>query len=111
MGKFKKGVFFGGLLGAGLMWLNTTKKGKEFRGDMLDYAADVYVDVKRKIMESGAWEDMTKTKYVAIVRDVVDKYAVKNDLAQNVKNTVVKLVSAQWKHVRNDPHIKSRKKK
>ncbi len=28
MGKFKKGLFLGGLLGAGLMWLNATKKRK-----------------------------------------------------------------------------------
>ena len=40
MGTFKKGLFFGGLLGAGLMWLNTTKQGRELRENMLNYAAD-----------------------------------------------------------------------
>ena len=31
MGKFKKGFLFGGLLGAGIMWMSTTKKGREVR--------------------------------------------------------------------------------
>ena len=35
MGKFKKGVFFGSLLGASMMWMSTTKKGKEFGWDIL----------------------------------------------------------------------------
>lgn len=96
MGKFKKGLFLGGLLGAGLVWMSTTKKGREVREKVLDYAAEVYSDVKDKVMASGGWDKMTKSKYIKLVRETVDTYAVKNGLARNVKNMVVKLVANQW---------------
>jgi len=35
MGNFKKGLFLGGLLGAGLMWLNVTPKGREMKAKLL----------------------------------------------------------------------------
>jgi len=97
MGKFKKGLFLGGLLGAGMMWLNATKKGKETRDQMLDYAADVYSDVKIKVMESDGWDKMTKTKYYKMVEEVVNKYAVENDLIDSIRDMVEKIVKAQWK--------------
>ena len=100
MGKFKKGLFVGGLLGAGLTWLNTTKKGRETREKILDYAAEVYTQVKEKVMASGGWDKMTKAKYVKIVKQVVDTYAIDNGLAANVKTTVGKLVASQWKRVK-----------
>lgn len=99
MGKFKKGLFFGGLLGAGLMWMGTTKKGREMRDSLLDQAADVYEEVKTKVMKSDGWDKMTKQKYVAMVRDVVDTYAVQNGLAKEVKEMVVKVVGSQWKRL------------
>lgn len=97
MGNFKKGIFLGGLLGAGLMWLNATKKGKETRDKMLDYSADVYADVKEKVMASEGWDKMTKSKYYQLVEEAVNKYAVENDLVDSVRNMVEKVVKAQWK--------------
>ncbi|MBI2436513.1 MAG: YtxH domain-containing protein [Candidatus Magasanikbacteria bacterium] len=97
MGNFKKGIFLGGLLGAGLMWLNATKKGKQTRDKMLDYSADVYADVKEKVMASEGWDKMTKSKYYQIVEEAVNKYAVENDLVDSVRNMVEKVVKAQWK--------------
>lgn len=102
MGKFNKGLLLGGLLGAGMMWLGTTKKGREMREKMLDYAADVYVDVKKKVLASEQWQDMTKSKYVQMVKDAVDKYAVQNGLAESVKHMVVKLVSAEWANLKKE---------
>jgi len=99
MGKFNKGLFLGGVLGAGLVWLNTTKQGREKRDLILDYAADVYVDIKNKLMDSDTWDDMNKNKYVKMVQEVVDTYAVDNKLASTVRDAVVKLVSSQWKHL------------
>ena len=97
MGRFKKGLFFGGLLGAGMMWMSTTKKGRETREQLLDHAAQVCVEVKSKVRESGAWENMTRNKYVSLVQEVVEKYAVQHQLPDSVKNMVTKLVSAQWR--------------
>ena len=100
MGTFKKGLFFGGLLGAGLMWLNTTKRGKELRDNLLDYAAEVYEEVKTKITSSKQWEKLTKNEYVRTVEEVVNKYAVEHDLSDKVRDVVEKVVKAQWKKVK-----------
>lgn len=102
MGKFKKGLFFGGLLGASTVWMSTTKKGREVRDKMFDQAADVYVMVKDELEKIGALDKISKQKYVAKVREVVDKYAVKNGLADKTKKTVVKLVSTQWKELQKN---------
>ncbi len=90
----------GGLLGAGLMWLNTTKKGKQKRDEMLDYAADIYADLKDKVMASKEWKKMTKTKYYKLVEDTVNKYAVENDLVDSMRDMVEKIVKAQWKNLK-----------
>ena len=100
MGKFKKGLCLGGLFGAGLMWLNTTKKGKEVREEMLDHAAEVYVKVKDQVLASDKYKNLTKSQYVKMVGEYVDKYAVKNGLADNVKKMVSKLVNAQWNNLK-----------
>ncbi len=102
MGKFKKGLFLGGLLGAGLMWLSTTKKGKEVREQMLDHAAEIYVKLKEEVINSPQYTDLTKNKYVQLVREYVDKYAIQNGLAENVKNMVVKVLNAQWDKLREE---------
>jgi len=100
MGKFKKGFFLGGLLGAGLTWLNITKKGKEVRGQLLDHAALVYEETKEKLAASGALDKLTKAQFVKVVREVADKYAVKNEIVNKFKDMIVKLVSAQYENIR-----------
>jgi len=101
MGNFKRGLFFGGLLGAGLVWLNATKKGKQTRDEMLDYAADVYDDVKARVQTSKKWKDMSKSKYYKMVEETVNKYAVENDLVDNMRDMVEKVVKAQWKNIKD----------
>ncbi len=101
MGTFKKGLFFGGLLGAGIMWLNTTKKGKELRDSVLDYAADVFDEVKKKITSSKQWEKLTKNEYIRTVEEVVNNYAVEHDLSDKVRDVVEKVVKAQWKKIKD----------
>ena len=92
----------GGLIGAGLTWMSTTKKGREVRDEILDKAAEVYEDLKKKVMASEQYKKMTKSQFVSMVRDTVDKYAAKNGLADNVKTMMVKLVSAQWDRLRKE---------
>ena len=96
MGKFNKGLFLGGILGAGLMWLNVTKKGKKMRDELLDHAAVIYEEVKEKAMASEAWQEMNKNKYVALVKEAVEKYASKNALSENFKSMIEKVVCSQW---------------
>ena len=102
MGKFKKGLFFGGLLGAGMMWLNTTKKGKEMREEMLDHAAEIYVTIKEKALNSKQYQDLNKNEYVKMVKEMVDKYAVKNGMADNIKKMVTKVLTAQYKNLKSE---------
>lgn len=102
MGKFKKGLFFGSLLGAGMMWLNTTKKGKELRDEMLDHAAEVYVDLKNKVLTSEKYKKLNKNEYMKMAHELVNKYAIDNGLAENVKKMVEKLVVAQWKNLKGE---------
>lgn len=87
--------------------MNATKKGRAMRDTLLDQAADIYAEVKQRMLDSDAWDKMTKQKYVATVREVVDKYAIKNGLADNVKNMVVKIVAGQWKTIQAE--LKKRK--
>lgn len=99
---FKKGLFLGGILGAGLMWLNTTAKGKEWREKILDTSADVYVKFKNEVLSSPQYKKLKKNEYVKLVQDYVNKYAIENGLAENVKKIVVKIVSSQWKNLQKD---------
>jgi len=101
MGKFKAGMFLGGLLGAGLMWLNVTKKGRETRDELLDHAGKVYAGLKDKVLSSAQYQNLSKSEYVKLVKEYVDKYAIENGLADNVKNIVTKVVQKQWGNLTN----------
>jgi len=102
MGKFHKGLFLGGLLGAGLVWFNVTPKGREMRNKLVDHAAEVYADVKERVLSLEAWDKMTKQKYVAMVREVVDKYAVQTGIAHRAKEMIVKIVVLQWRMLQRE---------
>ena len=102
MGRFNKGLFFGGLFGAASMWLVTTKKGKKVREQMLDTAAVVYEKLEKDIQKTESYEKLTKARYVKLVKQVVEKYAIKNGLADDVKRYVTALVSSQWKNARKN---------
>lgn len=102
MGKFKKGLCLGGLLGAALMWLNTTQKGKQMRDEMLDHAAEIYVKLKDVVLASEQYKNLTKNEYVKMTQDLVNKYAIENGLADNVKKMVEKVVIAQWNNLKGE---------
>ena len=102
MGKFKSGMFFGGLLGAGIMWMSLTKKGRAVRDELLDHAAVVYVEAKEKLMASDAWRQMNRSQFVVLVKDLVDRYAVKTGLAKELKELIVKVVVSQWQNLKQE---------
>ncbi len=99
MGKFKKGLFLGTLLGAGLTWLNSTTKGKETRGNLIDHAEKIYPEIKDKILSSEAWKSMTKSKYIKLVDKQVSLYAKKYKLPSTAKKLISKVVIAQWNNL------------
>ena len=100
MGRFKKGMFLGGLLGAGFSLMMTTKKGRELRDQILDHAADLYTKLKEDLITSGQLEKITKQKYVTKVTKVVNSFVKEKGLPDNTKKMLVKLISAQWSNLK-----------
>lgn len=98
----KKGFLLGGLLGAGFMWLMTTKKGQETREKLTDQAAELYAQIKNRIVESDAWDKMSRSEYVTLVKEVVDRYVVDNPDAVRMKKVIVRLLVSQWENLREE---------
>lgn len=107
MGKFKKGLALGGLIGAGLAWMALTPQGRKLRDQLLDESVALYEQVKKKVLASEAWKDLNEQKYVMMVREAVDKYITKNPTARKAKNLLVKVLSAQWKRI--EAEVRGRK--
>jgi len=93
MGKFKKGLVLGGALGALLMWLNATPKGKEMRKKLLSQADSLYDELKESITQL---EGPTKEMYDALVERAVAEYASKKEMAGDMKNMLVKELKSRW---------------
>jgi gas vesicle protein len=102
MGLFKKGLTIGALLGAGLTWMSLTPNGRKTRDKMLDQAADIYVDIKKKAMKSDQWKKMSRNQYIKMVQESVDKYCVNNPTAKKAHSMLVKVLSAQWSRVKKE---------
>ncbi len=93
MGNFKKGLFLGGLLGAGLMWLNVTPKGREMKAKLLAYAEPMYNELKENIKKL---EGPTKEMYEALVERAVEEIAAKKEMAAEMKIMLVKELQKRW---------------
>ncbi len=100
MGRFNKGLFFGGVLGAGLTWLSVTKKGREVREQILDHSVQVYIELKEKLRESDTWKNMTESEYALELKSILDRYVKKTGLAKEIRDIVERMVRVQWKYVR-----------
>ncbi|MSU75494.1 MAG: YtxH domain-containing protein [Candidatus Magasanikbacteria bacterium] len=99
MGKFKKGLFLGGLIGAGLMWLNATTKGKELRAKMIAHLDPLYNELKKSLKQL---EGPTKEMYEALVERAVAEYAAKKELASDMKNILVKELKKKWDELKKE---------
>lgn len=99
MGKFKKGLFLGGLLGAGLMWLNATPKGKEMRAKLMEHLNPLFLELKASLKQL---EGPTKEMYDALVERSVEEYGAKKELAMEMKTMLVRELKKRWKEVEKD---------
>ena len=93
MGNFKKGLVLGGLLGAVMMWLNATPKGKEMRAKLMEHLQPLYDQLKASIKQL---EGPTKEMYDALVGRAVEEYAAKKELALEMKNMLNKEMKKKW---------------
>ncbi len=100
MSKLKKTLLFGGLLGAGLIWLTSSKKGKETRDKMLEAAADIYEDIVKELKKMDKKYVSSKSAYTKLVQQKVDKYFEKYPALESVKEMVVKIVLSQWENIK-----------
>lgn len=99
MGRFNKGLFLGGLLGATLMWLNVTPKGKEMKEKILAHLEPLFNELKVSIKQL---EGPTKEMYDALVERAVEEYAAKKELAEDLKVLLVRELKKRWKEVQKD---------
>ncbi len=94
MGTFKKGIVLGGLVGAALMWLNATPKGKELRSKILAHLEPLYNQLKESLMQL---EGPTREMYDALVERAVEEYGNKKELAMDVKDQLARQLKKRWK--------------
>jgi len=93
MGNFKKGIILGGAIGALLTWLNVSPKGKEMRAKILEHLNPLYNELKNSLKQL---EGPTKEMYDALVERAVAEYAIKRELAEDVKNNLIKQLQKKW---------------
>lgn len=99
MGRFNKGLFLGGLLGAALMWLNATPKGKEMKEKLMAQANDLFGQLKESIKQL---EGPTKEMYDALVERAVEEYAAKKEMAMDMKSQLIKELKKRWNELEAD---------
>lgn len=102
MGSFKRGLILGGVIGAGLAWLNLTKQGKVIRDEAIGHAAVVYEKVKKDVMKSPTWKKMKKSDLVVKVREFTEDYAKEIGLAKSTVMTIVALVVKKLDKLRTE---------
>lgn len=110
MGRFNKGLFFGSLLGVGLMWLSVTKKGKETRAQLLEHAGNVYEEVKEKVVAQADWQKITQSEFVKKVEEIVSSYGGTKKISADVQKMITKVVSSQYKKLKKIAVKQSKKK-
>lgn len=93
MGMFKKGLFLGGLMGAALMWLNVTPKGKEMRAKLLEHVNALYGQLRESLKQL---EGPTREMYDALVERAVEEYAAKKEMAMEMKDQLIRELKKKW---------------
>ena len=99
MGRFKKGLFLGGLIGAILMWLNATPQGKALRAKMVEHLNPLFKELSASLKQL---EGPTKEMYFALVDRAVEEYSAKKELAQDLKNILVRELKKKWKDLEKE---------
>lgn len=89
-------------IGAGLMWLFSSKKGREVRTQILDYAAEAYTTLRKEVMESEEYGKLTKQRYVVLVKQVIDDYAKDHQISDKMKRTIARLLTNQWAYLKKE---------
>jgi gas vesicle protein len=92
--KLFKGALFGGLFGAGLLWMFRTKKGRQLKNRLLEHSNSILKEVLKRIPEND-WVDQKKVERV--LGQVMGEYSHTKQLAGAAKKLVTKEVKKQLK--------------
>lgn len=106
MGAIKKTLVMGGLMGAGLIWLTSTKKGKEVRDQLLDQSAEIYMNLKKKAQKLDKKYNITKNQYMKIAKESMDEYFSKHPIPAALKGIIQKVVLSQWETFKEETQEK-----
>lgn len=99
MGRFNRGLFLGGLLGAALMWLNVTPKGKEMRAKIAAHLEPLFNELKESLKQL---EGPTREMYDALVERAVAEYASRRELADDVKMILIRELKKRWSKLQKE---------
>lgn len=86
-------------MGAALMWFNVSPKGKEMRAKLVEHVQSLFDELKNSIKQL---EGPTQEMYEALVDRAVEEYAVKKDMAVEMKVMLIKELKKKWKELEND---------
>jgi len=106
MGVIKKTLVMGGLMGAGLIWLTSTKKGKEVRDQLLDQSAEIYLSLKKKAVKLDKRYNITKSQYIKIAKESMDEYFKKHPIPAAMKGIIQNVVISQWETFKEEAQDK-----
>lgn len=93
MGRFKKGLLLGGLIGGVLTWLNVSPRGKEYRDKIISHIEPLYSELRMSLKKL---EGPTREMYDALVERAVEEYAIKKELAVDMKNNLIRELKKRW---------------
>lgn len=93
MGKFNKGFIVGGLVGALVMWLGVTPRGKELRSKVREHLEPLGTEISESLKQL---EGPTREMYDALVERMVEEYARKKELAVEIKSGLIRELKQRW---------------
>ncbi|MDO8626042.1 MAG: YtxH domain-containing protein [Candidatus Magasanikbacteria bacterium] len=99
MGRFRKGLILGGLMGAALTWLNATPRGKEFRAKLAEHLNPLFEELKASLKQL---EGPTREMYEALVERAVEEYALKRQMAEEMKVQLTRQLKKKWHEIKKD---------
>jgi gas vesicle protein len=99
MNKFNKGLFLGGLLGAGAMWLNTTENGRDLRKKFIEHVENVYKLLKDKIQQTESYQELSRQDFKELLNEIAEKYADRKNLSNMTKKIIVEVINKHWEGI------------
>ena len=86
-------------MGAALMWLNATPKGKEMREKITAHLEPLFNELTVSLKQL---EGPTKEMYDALVERAVAEYASKKELADDVRQQLVRQLKKRWSKLQHE---------